>query len=471
LIKIYPQDTIINKTINLSFDMFALKEDKHLINGLDGMDGMDGLAVMENPDFENEEMNHHHDWMYEMTSFQNHIQEEDEEETFSQYNLMLENADDFDFKVDDLEDFELDLDNIDNIDNIDNTSEVLSTVSTITTSTTLTLTANKKKEDTNISYPLYPRYTRDDRDFKTRLWDEHLATKRYRERILDRRRMDYEFHKKYEKFLEDYFKEEEEEMGDEIYTKEPSSEKIDEEERPIEWTVLSYRMENEEGCVRYVETEAKEEIKIDNETTQEETNNKSPPLSPSRPSPPPCVWKKIETKVVPLSFDVPPTVIPEPSPSPPPPPSPSLSSSTHSSHPKNYKNNQNQNKNHPPHSRRQQHGTHRSSHTNVMEKEEEVVVVPTKLYPRLCKHGRYCKRNQTDEKCNMAHTLVEWDPSCQRGTKCNRGKNCMYWHEETNKETKQQYLSRMIHDVPNNYFSGITSYEKVYVHSSRPQKK
>ena len=450
--------------------MFALKEDKHLIDGMDGNDGMDGLAVMENPDFENEEMNHH-DWMYEMTSFKNHVEMEDEEETFSQYNLMLENADDFDFKVDDLEDLELaDLDlDLDNIDNIDNSSEVLSTVST---STTLTLTANKK-EDTKYSYPLYSkdtidtigtigtRYTRDVRDFKTRLWDEHLATKRYRERILDRRRMDYEFHKKYEKFLEDYFREEEdEEEEDEIYTKESSSsEKIAEEDRPIEWAVLYYRVEKEDGSIRYVETDAKEEIKIDNETiTMKEETNMSPPLSPPRP----CVWKKIETKVVPLSFDVP-TVVPEPSPSPPPPPSPSPSSS------KNYKN-----KNHPPHSRRHQNSSHRSSNhpNNLMEKEEEVVVVvPTKMYPRLCKHGRYCKRNQTEEKCNMAHALVEWDPSCQRGTKCNRGKNCMYWHEEANKETKQQYLSRMIHDVPNNYFSGITSYEKVYVHSSRPQKK
>jgi hypothetical protein len=66
----------------------------------------------------------------------------------------------------------------------------------------------------------------------------------------------------------------------------------------------------------------------------------------------------------------------------------------------------------------------------------------------------------------MAHTIAEWDPTCQRGLKCNRGKNCLYWHgkHETNPEGKEEYLSRMIHKAPNNYFSGITSYEKVYCH-------
>lgn len=322
---------------------------------------------------------------------------------------------------------------------------------------------------------------KEEKDLVTRLWEEHLFTKRHNERVMTRRYKDYEFQKRYEKFLDEYFYEDDQEthrLQHFQYDK-----KEEETEKPIEWLIL-------EPLKTYKTYITKETVNGNSNADEGDLSMTTPTIltmntvsniTNTVPTPnieipkPTSVWKVEPVKIVPLSFE----------PSSPPPVTlsplqnyrrPSSLTPSHQSH-KSHHTQQSHYKGQDKRKDRRDKRPRESNPTNptISNQSQQqlmvsVAVTDTK-YPRLCKHGRYCKRKNSGEKCDMAHTILEWDPTCQRGVKCNRGKNCLYWHGkyENSVETKEEYLSRMIHKAPNNYFSGITSYEKVYCHHGNSQ--
>jgi hypothetical protein len=298
---------------------------------------------------------------------------------------------------------------------------------------------------------------------------------------MTRRFKDYEFQKRYEKFLDEYFYEDDQETNHLQYFQHFQYDKKEEEiekpiEKPIEWLIL-------EPLKKYTtkktvnETSNTDDGDLSATTPRIYTMNTvttTVPTSNIEIPKPSSVWKVEPVKIVPLSFEPsspPPTVSPLQNYRRPPSPTPShqtnKSHQTHQSHSKGQDKRKDRRDKRP----REMNPTNPTisnqsqQHQPPQQPTVTVAVTDTK-YPRLCKHARYCKRKKSGEKCDMAHTIVEWDPTCQRGVKCNRGKNCLYWHGkyENSVETKEEYLSRMIHKAPNNYFSGITSYEKVYCH-------
>jgi hypothetical protein len=316
-----------------------------------------------------------------------------------------------------------------------------------------------------------------ERDLVTRLWEEHFVTKRHNERVMTRRFKEYEFQKRYENFLDEYFYEDDHETHHLSNLLQNEKEEEEETEKPIEWLML-------EPLQKYP---TKEMANLTSNTHDHHDSSTIPTIitipTPTVEIPKPSsVWKVEPVKIVPFSFEPsspPATVSPlqnyrRPS-------SPTPSHQSHQSHQSHKSHQTNRNQRNHAHSNGQDKRKDKrdkrprelnptTSHQPSQQPVVPVAVTDT-TYSRLCKHGGYCKRKKSGEKCDMAHTILEWDPTCQRGVKCNRGKNCLYWHGkyENSVEKKEEYLSRMIHKAPNNYFSGITSYEKVYCHHGNSQ--
>lgn len=70
-------------------------------------------------------------------------------------------------------------------------------------------------------------------------------------------------------------------------------------------------------------------------------------------------------------------------------------------------------------------------------------------YYKLCGRGARCGLRR-ENRCDKAHALVEWSPTCKQGNKCRRKGRCPFWHKDV--ESIERHLWRMCWTLKDNFF-------------------
>lgn len=70
-------------------------------------------------------------------------------------------------------------------------------------------------------------------------------------------------------------------------------------------------------------------------------------------------------------------------------------------------------------------------------------------YYKLCGRGARCGLRR-ENRCDKAHALVEWSPTCKQGNKCRRKGRCPFWHKDV--ESIERHLWRMCWALKDNFF-------------------